>query len=98
MTMALFQNQLDLTIQHLSLMEDSNVLSDKAKSTISSAIILLTSRMKIKKGKPVQPINRFDTVGPYGNKSGECPICGAKVIDFVHQRFCGNCGQEITWE
>lgn len=31
-------------------------------------------------------------------KSGSCPKCGKMLNTTCNKRYCGDCGQEVTWE
>ena len=29
---------------------------------------------------------------------GNCPACGAELMDYYNEERCGRCGQEVKWE
>lgn len=28
---------------------------------------------------------------------GSCPLCGAEIMDYFNNTYCGNCGKRIKW-
>ena len=56
---------------------------------VASALELL----KRQEAKPVQNIGQQISC-----KSGLCPTCGKMLNTTCNKKFCGDCGQELTWE
>lgn len=32
------------------------------------------------------------------HKSGECPICGIRLVHYGNMNYCHNCGSKLDWE
>lgn len=48
--------------------------------------------------KAQEPRNVSDVFVAHEGKLGNCPACGAELMDYYNETHCGRCGQAVKWE
>ena len=48
--------------------------------------------------KEQEPRNALNIVKVHEGTLGNCPTCGAELMDYYNETLCGRCGQAVKWE
>lgn len=62
---------------------------------VCSAALMSDALAILKEQEPQLVLNIGEQISC---KSGSCPKCGKMLNTTCNKRYCGDCGQEVTWE
>lgn len=48
--------------------------------------------------KEQEPRTALNIIKVHEGTLGNCPTCGAELIDYYNETHCGRCGQAVKWE